>query len=246
MKLCIRVTYDVDTLTIQHIRDRAWMKGISIEEAALVLYEEGDIDNCSDKRTAEILSFDDDGFYNGHLCLYASITTKDCHSCPVTNCPHSGHSDKEHFEGIAKSIEYNDDFWKRLRNSADFSGSSKFDYDDEDYDDEEYNDEDDYDEYEDDDYDDRQHFVQQRQLQYQQEEFQKQQLDIQRKQIEAQKEVSRNAIRSQIAALEAELATLGQPFFRRESDAERTARTNRRVVVQNQINALRAQLNSIK
>lgn len=197
MKLCIRVTYDVDINLIQYIRDYAWISKISCEEAVLDLYNKGKIDMIySDKRTAEILSFDAEDFYNCHLCSAASISTKFCNSCPVTNCPHLGHSDKEHFEGVAHSVN-SGDFYSRMSKPANFSDNNEFGYEDDD----EYDDEDD--EYEDDDYDDSQYRVQQRQMQRQQDEYQKQQVEIQKQQLAAQQE----QIKAQKAATRAMLET---------------------------------------
>lgn len=68
-----------------------------------------------------------------------------------------------------------------------------------------------------------------------------------RQQIEAQKEISRNAIRAQIAALEGQLsATVGPLFGIGETNAERQARERQRIALQIQISALKTQLDKIK
>ena len=234
MKLHISVTYDVDNRMIQLIRELARLKSRSFEESVLSFYNAGEIDrHYSDKRTAEI-SIVDEGFYNSHLCVIASgLSTNECHSCVVTDCPHFGHSDKEHFEGVAQYIKCGDTL-DALSPVLRYERNKTY-------------------------YNDRQCSVQQQQ--YQQEEFQQEQLrlqrqnqqeqvQLQRQQIEAQKkaqkEVSRNAIRAQIATLEAQLNAIPiRSIFGKEDPAVVRARDEQRISLQSQIRALREQLWSI-
>ena len=225
MKLQFSVTYDVDNRMLQDIRTWAWLNKVSFEKAALELYDVGEIDErYSDERTVKISPIDDGGFYNDHLCVIASILSTDkCHDCTLTACPHSGHSDKEYFEGVAKYKKCGDTMLKVvLALCSDNSVHHKTDNDD------------------------YQYAIQQ-QSQYQQEKFQQEQLQLQRQQIEAQKEMSRNAIRAQIAALEGQLnATVGPLFGIGETNAERQARERQRIALQSQISSLKKQLDKIK